>query len=86
MQHVRVFGRRKRPSDPIPAARPRASLTPFNLTACFLRSQELHVKVDFVVRLIRTPPGDERNRALVRALRQLEVRVPSTLTRPSSTC
>lgn len=83
MYYQRVPARRKRPSDPIPNV---TFVSRYPLTDCFLRSQELHVKVDFVVRLIRTPPGDERNRALVRALRQLEVRVPSTLTRPSSTC
>lgn len=72
--------RRKRPSDPIPAV---DYVSRFPLADCFLRSQELHPQIDFTVRLVRTPPGDERNRALVRALRQLAVRVPSTLTRPS---
>ena len=73
MFYQRVPARRKRPSDPIPNVH---FVSRFPLAECFLRSRELHAQVDFVVRLVRTPPGDERNRALVRALRQLDIRLP----------
>lgn len=82
MQHTRVFGRRKRPSDPIPAI---TFVSRYPLTERLLSDPAADGKVDFVVRLVRTPPGDARNRSLVWALRQLSIRVPSTLTRPGVT-
>jgi hypothetical protein len=76
MLYQRVPARRHRPSDPIPAI---TFVSRYPLTERLLSDPTAGGKVDFVVRLVRTAPGDERNRALVRALRVLSIRVPSTL-------
>ena len=89
MQHLRVYSRAKRPSDPVPDVQfaPR-----FPLAEAFLDryrwSDEDDLAIDFVVRLVRTQPGHYRTTMLIANLQQLGCPVPSTLTtrpaRPST--
>lgn len=84
MRHVRIFGRRKRPSDPVPDVQ----LTPrFPLAERFLCDDWAADSIDYIARLVRTEPGPQRDRALRRELRALGIQVtPAPFPKVAPTC